>query len=74
MQGNDQMIVLVDENDREIGIMEKMEVHTKGLLHRAFSVFIFNSKDEMLLQRRVLELSWTMRFILHIRPIWIRVI
>lgn len=44
--------MLVDENDREIGKMEKLEVHQKGLLHRAFSVFIFNSKGEMLLQQR----------------------
>lgn len=55
MQSNDQMIVLVDENDKEVGHMEKMEVHTKGLLHRAFSVFIFNSKNEMLLQRRAMK-------------------
>ena len=52
MSQEEQMIVLVDEADNEVGIMEKMEVHQKGLLHRAFSVFIFNSKDEMLLQRR----------------------
>ena len=45
-------VVLVDENDVEIGVMEKMEAHEKGLLHRAFSVFIFNSKNEMLLQKR----------------------
>ena len=46
------MVVLVDEGDNELGVMEKMEVHQKGLLHRAFSVFIFNSRNEMLLQRR----------------------
>ena len=46
------MIVLVDDTDMEVGMMEKMEVHQKGLLHRAFSVFIFNSNNEMLLQRR----------------------
>lgn len=44
--------MLVDEDDREIGKMEKLEVHEKGLLHRAFSVFIFNAKGEMLLQQR----------------------
>lgn len=49
------MLVLVDEFDNSIGEMEKMEVHQKGLLHRAFSVFIFNSKDELLLQRRALN-------------------
>ena len=48
-------VVLVDENDVEVGIMEKMEAHQKGLLHRAFSVFIFNSKGEMLLQQRSLR-------------------
>ena len=45
-------VILVDENDQPIGTMEKMEVHQKALLHRAFSVFIFNSKGEMLLQKR----------------------
>lgn len=38
--------------DEQIGTMEKMEAHVKGLLHRAFSIFIFNSKGEMLLQQR----------------------
>ena len=47
-------VVLVDENDRQIGLMEKMEAHTTPHLHRAFSVFIFNSKGEMLLQQRAL--------------------
>ena len=45
-------VILVDEDDVQIGTMEKMEVHQKALLHRAFSVFIFNSKGEMLLQKR----------------------
>ncbi|MEY4660375.1 MAG: hypothetical protein RLZZ42_327 [Bacteroidota bacterium] len=49
------MIVLVDEQDNPTGVMEKMEVHRKALLHRAFSVFLFNSKGEMLLQRRALS-------------------
>ncbi|MBS1654907.1 MAG: isopentenyl-diphosphate Delta-isomerase [Bacteroidetes bacterium] len=48
-------VILVTENDEEIGIMEKMEAHEKALLHRAFSVFIFNSKGEMLLQQRALS-------------------
>lgn len=47
-----QQVVLVDEQDQEVGVMEKMEAHKKALLHRAFSVFIFNSKGEMLLQQR----------------------
>lgn len=45
-------VILVDENDRPLGTMEKMEVHQKALLHRAFSIFIFNSNNEMLLQQR----------------------
>jgi isopentenyl-diphosphate delta-isomerase len=45
-------VILVDENDVPTGTMEKMEVHQKAMLHRAFSVFIFNSKGEMLLQKR----------------------
>ena len=45
-------VILVDEYDVPTGTMEKMEVHKKALLHRAFSVFIFNSKGEMLLQKR----------------------
>ncbi len=45
-------VILVDEHDVQTGIMEKMEVHQKALLHRAFSVFIFNDKGEVLLQRR----------------------
>ena len=45
-------VILVDENDRPTGTMEKIEVHKKAILHRAFSVFIFNDKCEMLLQKR----------------------
>jgi isopentenyl-diphosphate Delta-isomerase len=45
-------VILVDEQDRPTGAMEKMEVHQKAMLHRAFSVFIFNDKGEMLLQKR----------------------
>lgn len=45
-------VILVNEKDEPIGTMEKIEVHQKGLLHRAFSVFIFNEKGEMLLQKR----------------------
>lgn len=47
-----EQVVLVDEHDVEVGSMEKMEAHQKGLLHRAFSVLIFNSKGEILLQKR----------------------
>ncbi len=48
-------IILVNENDEEIGIAEKMDAHRKALLHRAFSIFIFNSKNEMLLQQRAIS-------------------
>lgn len=50
-----QEVILVDSNDRPVGTMEKMEAHQKGLLHRAFSVFIFNDNNELLLQQRALE-------------------
>ena len=43
---------MVDENDNELGLIEKMEAHEKGLLHRAFSVFVFNQKGEVMLQQR----------------------
>lgn len=46
------LLILVDENDNEIGLMGKWPVHQTGSLHRAFSVFIFNSKGELLLQQR----------------------
>lgn len=45
-------VVLVDENDAELGVEEKMRAHEKGLLHRAFSVFVFNEKNELLIQKR----------------------
>ncbi|MDX1349198.1 MAG: isopentenyl-diphosphate Delta-isomerase [Putridiphycobacter sp.] len=45
-------VVLVNEHDEPMGLMEKMEAHQKGLLHRAFSVFVFNTKGELLLQKR----------------------
>ena len=45
-------VVLVDEQDQPLGIMEKMAAHIVPRLHRAFSIFIFNSKGEMLLQQR----------------------
>jgi isopentenyl-diphosphate delta-isomerase len=47
-----EFVILVDAHDRELGIMEKMEAHRKGILHRAFSVLVFNSKGELLLQKR----------------------
>ncbi|WP_298767382.1 isopentenyl-diphosphate Delta-isomerase [uncultured Polaribacter sp.] len=45
-------VILVDTNDEPLGLMEKIEAHEKALLHRAFSVFIFNDKGELMLQQR----------------------
>ena len=45
-------VILVDEYDVPVGAMEKIEAHQKALLHRAFSIFIFNTKGEMLLHKR----------------------
>ena len=47
-----EFVVLVNKNGQKIGIAEKLEAHKKGLLHRAFSVFIYNRQGEMLLQKR----------------------
>lgn len=66
-------IILVDKNDVEIGLMEKMEAHEKGLLHRAFSIFIFNKKGDLLIQQRALRKYhsgglWTNTCCSHPRP------
>lgn len=45
-------VVLVNECDEPIGTMEKMQAHSLGLLHRAFSAFVFNDRDELLIQQR----------------------
>jgi isopentenyl-diphosphate delta-isomerase len=45
-------VILVDENDRETGTEEKLKAHREGRLHRAFSVFVFNSRGEIMLQQR----------------------
>ena len=57
-------VILVNENDEQIGVMPKMEAHEKALLHRAFSVFVFNNKNELMLQQRAAHkyhspLLWT---------------
>jgi isopentenyl-diphosphate Delta-isomerase len=69
----EQYVVLVNEKDEAQGTIEKMEAHVKGLLHRAFSVFVFNTKDELLLQRRALTKYhsgglWTNTCCSHPRP------
>ncbi len=48
-------VVLVDDQDREIGTEEKLKAHLSGKLHRAISIFIFNDNQEMLLQQRALS-------------------
>lgn len=48
----EEKVILVNTNDEPIGLMEKIEAHEKGLLHRAFSVFIYNDKNEIMLQKR----------------------
>ena len=59
-----EQVILVDKEDNPIGLMEKIEAHEKALLHRAFSVFVFNNKGELMLQQRAAEkyhspLLWT---------------
>lgn len=68
-----EFVVLVDENDQVIGQMEKMEAHEKGALHRAFSVMVFNSNNELLLQKRAYSKYhsgglWTNTACSHPRP------
>jgi isopentenyl-diphosphate delta-isomerase len=68
-----EMLVLVDEHDAPLGEMEKLEAHQKGILHRACSVFVFNSKGEMMLQQRAAgkyhsALLWTNTCCTHPRP------
>ncbi len=48
----EEQVILVTPQDQEIGAMEKLEAHRRGALHRAFSVLIFNARDELLLQKR----------------------
>ena len=45
-------VVLVDKKDVQVGLMPKLEAHRKGVLHRAFSIFIFNSSRMLLMQKR----------------------
>ena len=72
MQANEQ-VILVDETDRAQGVMDKMEAHEKGVLHRAFSIFIFNSNNELLIHRRAFSKYhsgglWTNTCCSHPRP------
>jgi isopentenyl-diphosphate Delta-isomerase len=52
---NPNEVILVNELDEQIGIMEKLDAHVQGVLHRAFSIFLFNKNGEMLLQQRNIE-------------------
>ncbi len=52
---NSEQVILVNEQDEVLGSMEKMQAHENGLLHRAISVFIFNSKKQLLIQQRALH-------------------
>tara|TARA_R110002020_G_scaffold56979_2_gene157099 strand:+ start:2872 stop:3390 length:519 start_codon:yes stop_codon:yes gene_type:complete len=51
----EERVILVNEQDEKIGLMPKQEAHEKGVLHRAFSVFIFNNNNELMLQQRALH-------------------
>lgn len=51
----EELVILVNEKDEKIGLMPKMEAHEKALLHRAFSVFVMNDKNELMLQQRALH-------------------
>lgn len=60
----EEKVILVNEQDEPIGLMDKMEAHEKALLHRAFSVFVLNAKNEIMLQQRAAKkyhspLLWT---------------
>jgi isopentenyl-diphosphate delta-isomerase len=53
---SEEKVILVDQDDNQIGIMEKMAAHQDGgILHRAFSIFLFNNKNQLLLQRRAVS-------------------
>ncbi len=71
--GQENNIILVDENDNQIWIYDKLNTHIEWRLHRAFSIFIFNSKNELLLQRRAIEKYhswwlWTNTVCSHQKP------
>ena len=51
----EELVILVDKNDTQIGLMPKMEAHEKGILHRAFSVFVLNDDGALMLQQRALH-------------------
>jgi isopentenyl-diphosphate delta-isomerase len=71
--GKENDVILVDEHDNEVGTLEKLAAHREGLLHRAFSVFLFDSVDRCLLHRRAEDKYhsgglWTNACCSHPRP------
>lgn len=69
----EEKVILVDINDEPIGLMEKIAAHEQALLHRAFSVFVLNNKNEIMLQQRAASkyhspLLWTNTCCSHQRP------
>jgi len=52
LNGMEEQVILVDTADQEIGLAEKLQAHREGKLHRAFSIFVFNSQAKLLLQKR----------------------
>jgi isopentenyl-diphosphate delta-isomerase len=69
----EEQVILVDTGDIATGVMEKLAAHQEGVLHRAFSVFIFNSEGELLIQQRALDKyhsagKWTNTCCSHPRP------
>jgi len=73
LRNMESQVILVNEQDEAIGVMEKMEAHRKGLLHRAFSVFVLNDAGEMLIHQRALGKYhsgglWTNACCSHPRP------
>ncbi|MEZ4807434.1 MAG: isopentenyl-diphosphate Delta-isomerase [Flavobacteriales bacterium] len=68
-----EQVILIDADDRELGHMEKLSAHREGLLHRAFSIFLFNTNGELLLQQRAFSKyhspgSWSNTCCGHPRP------
>ncbi len=66
-------MILVDKDDNQTGVMEKMEAHRKAALHRAFSIFVFNSQGQLMIQQRALHKYhspglWTNTCCSHPRP------
>jgi isopentenyl-diphosphate Delta-isomerase len=73
MIDNEEQVILVNASDEQIGVMEKMEAHKKGFLHRAFSVFVFDENDDLIIQQRALGKYhspglWTNTCCSHPRP------